>query len=776
MGIGWVEMLFKCPKCKKEFIFYDTREVAQLKSLGCKCSKTNKTFKELNLKRGKLFKDANPEFIEKYWDEEENAKRGISKESLTYGQWKDVSLCCKGCGFKWVRQAPRLIEAKCCPKCLRKDIEKKFISLIEASRERVEMFWNWELNSLEGLSPYEVGKNSHKEVNLKCPKCDAEFRKRADTFIESGKICPVCKCGVKSNQELVSKYKEKINDFWDYELNNLEHIYMEYVSVFNTKVNLKCKKCGYSWKDYTLGDITHYNLGCPACAGQKVLKGFNDLYSQRKEKVDKYWDWGKNTFKPNEVTLNSNKFAYFNCPDCGYSWRSRINIFQEGGCPCCNGRHVVKDRNDFYFKHINLVNNYWDWGLNTEEGTSPDQYTSGSTKKVHLKCKKCGGTWSDYSVRDLSSGLGCPYCSGQRVLKGYNDLGSRFPNIALDWDYERNILKPEEVSYGSSKKVHWKCHKCGCDWKTKVTDRTLSKRSTGCPQCAVNNRPTVSKAETEIADFIKSFHKGVIETSKREILSHNQELDIYIPEKRIAFEYNGLYWHSEKEKKQKAHWDKMHECEKLGIKLFYIWEDVWRDKKDIVKRLIMSKLGYYSGAKVNARDCEIKEITKEIAFKFLDENHIQGKVQSSKYIALISKEDKIVAVCQFLIFDRAKNIWVLTRYATNSMVRGGFTKLLKYFERVYKPTRLVTFSDNDISDGNLYNINGFVMEEELREDYYYVDSTFSKRMHKFNYRKERFERDKNLIYEPNLTELELAELNNLIRVFDSGKKRWVKTY
>lgn len=630
VGIGWVQMLFKCPDCGKEYVYYDTRKVAKMKELPCK-RRTNKTHKELGLKRGKLLKDANPEFIEKYWDNEENSKNGVFKDKLTYGSWTKVVLRCEVCGFKWVRDAPRLIEARNCPCCAGKVIVTGVNDLQSKHKDLVSKYWDFERNSSIGIYPDKVLSTSHKKVFLICPDCGKSFKRSLLEFTTVKKLCPHCKEENRPKINFQSESTEALVELWDFEKNNKEGITLSNSSLSGTKVNLKCNKCGYSWGDYTIGDVIYYHLGCPVCAGH-------------------------------------------------------------------------------------------------------------------------------------------------RVKKGYNDLKSNFLEVALDWNYDKNDLNPEDVTSGSNRKVWWKCHVCGCEWQAIIEDRTRKDGPIGCPQCAVNNRPLVSNCEIEVADFIKSFYKGIVETSKRGLLSYNRELDIYIPEKRIAFEYNGIYWHSELQKDSKAHWNKMKECEKRGIKLFYIWEDVWRDKKDIVKQLIKSKLGCYNGDKINARDCVIKEITKDIANKFIDENHIQGRVGSTKYIGLLTQEMKLVAVCQFLIMDKSQNNWVLTRYATNSMVRGGFTKLLKYFERKYKPSRLVTFSDNDISDGNLYKINGFFMEEELIEDYYYVDSSFSKRIHKFCYRKDRFKRDPNLVYKEGLTERQLAKLNELYRVYDSGKKRWVKIY
>lgn len=114
----------------------------------------------------------------------------------------------------------------------------------------------------------------------------------------------------------------------------------------------------------------------------------------------------------------------------------------------------------------------------------------------------------------------------------------------------------------------------------------------------------------------------------------------------------------------------------------------------------------------------------------------------------------------------------LLRFATSVNVVGGFTKLLKHVEKEYAPESIITFSDNCVSDGGLYLNNSFTVAAELAPDYKYVVK--GERVHKFQYRLKRFREDPNLIFEEGLSERELAQLNNLPRIWDAGKIKWVK--
>lgn len=120
------------------------------------------------------------------------------------------------------------------------------------------------------------------------------------------------------------------------------------------------------------------------------------------------------------------------------------------------------------------------------------------------------------------------------------------------------------------------------------------------------------------------------------------------------------------------------------------------------------------------------------------------------------------------------NVLEIVRYSSLTPVTGGFTKLLSYIEKKYSPSKIVTFSDNTISDGSLYALSGFTADKEIAPDYRYVVK--GKRVHKFNYRLNRFKSDPNLIFMDGATEKELARINNLDRIWDAGKVRWVKTY
>lgn len=107
---------------------------------------------------------------------------------------------------------------------------------------------------------------------------------------------------------------------------------------------------------------------------------------------------------------------------------------------------------------------------------------SGSNRVIWWKCNTCGYEWQG-PICTRSHGGGCAVCAGKHVMKGYNDLASQHPELVEEWNYERNDLKPEEVTSGSGKYVWWTCKDCGNVWKTSISHRTCS--GYGCPKCGV---------------------------------------------------------------------------------------------------------------------------------------------------------------------------------------------------------------------------------------------------------------------------------------------------
>lgn len=137
----------------------------------------------------------------------------------------------------------------------------------------------------------------------------------------------------------------------------------------------------------------------------------------------------------------------------------------------------IEKKASFAEKYPDLVSL---WNYEKNEGLKPESFRYMSNRKLWWKCPVCTGQWEE-SIINVAKGNRCPYCSGHRVLAGFNDLQTVAPHIAAEWDYEKNEhLKPTDVSVGSGKVIWWKCVE-GHSWRAAVANRQVVK---GCPYCS----------------------------------------------------------------------------------------------------------------------------------------------------------------------------------------------------------------------------------------------------------------------------------------------------
>ena len=223
-------------------------------------------------------------------------------------------------------------------------------------------------------------------------------------------------------------------------------------------------------------------------------------------------------------------------------------------------------------------------------------------------------------------------------------------------------------------------------------------------------------------------HGIEIDVCTQKILN-GTELDIYLPQYHIAIEYNGLYWHSEKNGKNKYyHLDKTKKCLERNIRLIHIFSDEWLRKKEIVKNRLLNLLNK-NNIKIYARKCQIINLTKEEKKDFLNNHHLQGNDKSTIMIGL-RYENKNVAVMTFgklrsSLGNKKKESKTFELYRFSSLnVVGGFTKLLQYFINTYSPEKIITYADRNWSplpDYCFYtSIKGFKFISETKPNYYYT--------------------------------------------------------
>ncbi len=326
--------------------------------------------------------------------------------------------------------------------------------------------------------------------------------------------------------------------------------------------------------------------------------------------------------------------------------------------------------------------------------------------------------------------------------------------------------------YKNSDNEHeWKCQLCSTIFKSTWKNMINGSNKWRCPNCFPYT-PNLSKPEKEVAEFIMDIlpNTKIIENDKSTIKSQYKnypaELDIYIPEKKIAIEFNGLYWHSEQYKNKNYHLYKTEECKKLGIRLIHIFGDEWLFKSNIVKSRLKQILGVNKSKRIHGRKCIIKEIEPSIKNKFLEEYHIQGK-DSSRIKLGAFYEDKLISVMTFSkgsISKGSKNIkkeWELNRFCSNSNyhIPGIASKLLTYFKRNYEWNKIYSYADLRWSNGNVYKQLNFILKHKNKPNYWYTDGL--DRYHRFGFRKRPDE-------PKDIPEWFLRQLEGYDRIWDCG--------
>lgn len=326
---------------------------------------------------------------------------------------------------------------------------------------------------------------------------------------------------------------------------------------------------------------------------------------------------------------------------------------------------------------------------------------------------------------------------------------------------------------GSFYDYSFKCILCGNIFTDNFRSAVDRVRIPLCPKCFPKSQ---SAPEREIREFIGQFTAD-IETRNRRVI-HPFEVDIYLPILQLAIEYNGLYWHSSKDVEAKYHLTKTEKAAEAGIRLIHIFSDEYIQHRDIVLSRLKC-LTNNTSKRIYARKCSIKEVTSRDKGIFLKRCHIQGNDKSRVNLGLYHG-DQLVSVMTFCPLRKALGSspkpghWELSRFCSelDTTVIGGASKLLKHFEREYKPVNIVSYADRRWSTGNVYKQLGFDHVSNTQPNYFYT-CDFQSRQHRFNFRKQVL-KDKLPEFDETKTERENMENAGFYRVYDCGHMKFEK--
>lgn len=309
-----------------------------------------------------------------------------------------------------------------------------------------------------------------------------------------------------------------------------------------------------------------------------------------------------------------------------------------------------------------------------------------------------------------------------------------------------------------------------CEHDYLVIPNNLVCANTGVTCRICNPLLSVSQEEIHLVNFIKEIYTRKIEVNTRSILNSGKELDIYLPEISLAFEYNGSYWHSEEKIGKLYHLNKTVECTNMGIQLIHISDYYWKNKQNIVKSRISYLLGH--SKKIYARKTTIKQIDYPVSF--LNDNHIQGAGSITPINYGLYYDDTLVSVMTFSKPRFSSNQdYELVRFANllNTTVIGGASKLLSVFRKEHPNASILSYSDKQWSTGTLYKLLGFKFSHSSVPNYKYFkyDNVLSRYQCQKHLLKDKFPK----YFSEDLTEEQIMSKAGYHRVYDCGNDVWV---
>jgi hypothetical protein len=313
------------------------------------------------------------------------------------------------------------------------------------------------------------------------------------------------------------------------------------------------------------------------------------------------------------------------------------------------------------------------------------------------------------------------------------------------------------------------CNKCVMEFsihKNTLNDR-IRYQNTICTLC--NKIDNTSNSQDIIYEYIRSIYSGEVIINDRHL---GFELDIYLPSEKIAFEYNGIYWHSDEFKDKNYHYIKTKKCDEYGIKLIHIWEDYFLNKRQIVLSRINNLLG--SSKKIYARKCKIGFISNSEYKNFVEENHLQGYV-SSKYNIGLKYNGELVSIMSFgglrksLGQNSVNGHYELLRLCNKigHSVIGGASRMLKFFIKDKSPIEIISYADRSWSSGSVYHRMGFKFDHETIPNYFWVKNGL--RYNRFSFRKDLLVKNG---ADPNLSESKIMKSKGYYRIYDSGNLKF----
>jgi len=348
-----------------------------------------------------------------------------------------------------------------CPVCAGKLVVAS--NSLETNYPEISEEWNYSKNI--GITPIEITPGSNKKVWWRCKKDGShEWLASPKQRAKQNNTCPVC-------NSLLVKFPKIVKEFHPTLNKNIDIKDLAYSS--HSKVWWKCPKgFDHVWQA-SPNSRTSMNTGCPICAGYRVVKS-NSLATIFPE-LAAQWDFKKNTnLTPDSVYAKSTRKVWWKCPEGpDHNWKAQIKSRANGiGCPICSGRKIAKS-NSLGYKYPEIAKLFHQ---TKNIGISVYGVTPFSSAIVWWKCPEGNDHIWKSTVANVVNGSTCPVCMGRKITES-NNLGTLYPELLKEWDFEKNLIDPKKTSPGSKYKVWWICQRDNeHTWYSTIKDRTSKNR------------------------------------------------------------------------------------------------------------------------------------------------------------------------------------------------------------------------------------------------------------------------------------------------------------
>lgn len=483
---------------------------------------------------------------------------------------------------------------------------------------------------------------------------------------------------------------------------------------------------------------SHLNgRGCPECG--QITKATKrrwtiDEFIRNARRIhgDKY-DYSDSVYVNSQVKLIIRCLAHGD-----FEQTPDMHVNQKQGCPHCgkisSSQKQKLTTKKFIEKAVAKHSDKYDYSL--------VNYTF-ATQPIKIICKIHGEFYQ--RAGNHLHGQGCPECSKERPCDTLEEFVSKAKGVHGDkYDYSKAVYVNSQTHVIITCPVHG-------DFSQRPYSHVAG---FGCARCSGHH---FSSGENAVFNLVQSIATDA-KQSVRSVISP-QELDIVVPSHKVAIEFNGIWWHSEKYRDNKYHLAKRQETEKAGYRLISIREDLWNERRPQIENIIRNALGVNS-EKVYARKCTIVSVDKESAATFLEQYHIQGFRNATHHCGLM-QDGELVAVMSVTHWKK-KDEWELTRYATSCSVPGGLSRLWKYLVKTYEIARGYSYVDRDLFTGTSYCNAGFVYDSTT-VGFRIVNGTTTESRQKWNVAPE------------GMTQTEWYEKEGVTRLYDSGQDKLIFT-